>query len=333
MKAKSRSAVALVLTLFAGFTFADTVKWDMANEYQDTSIHGQAQQVFTDAVAELSGGSIEITSHFGGSIGYKSKEHFDAVADGALQIANTSMGQVAGIEPMFLLSSLPFLVGDADEANLLWETARSAYEEVFARNNQVLLYASPWPPAGIWAKKPIASATALKGLKIRAWDASGTATLQGAGAAAIQMSWADVVPQLATGGIDAVLTSAEGGTNAKFWDQGLTHFSAVNYSMSLNMTHVNKDAWESLTDEQRKVLTDAAKTASAAAWGALATRVHDNYEEMSANGITVVEPIPADFLAALSAAGEQVYADWIQKVGESGEKILDNYRAARNNRS
>ena len=74
-----------------------------------------------------------------------------------------------------------------------------------------------------------------------------------------------------------------------------------------------------------------AKTASAAAWGALATRVHDNYEEMSANGITVVEPIPADFLAALSAAGEQVYADWIQKVGESGEKILDNYRAARNN--
>ncbi len=331
IQAKSRSAVALLLTLFAGFTFADTVKWDMANEYQDTSIHGQAQKVFTETAAELSGGSIEITSHFGGSIGYKSKEHFDAVADGALPIANTSMGQVAGIEPMFLLSSLPFLVGNADEASLLWETARPAYEEVFARNNQVLLYASPWPPAGIWAKKPIDSAAALKGLKIRAWDASGTATLKGAGAAAIQMSWADVVPQLATGGIDAVLTSAEGGTNAKFWDQGLTHFSAVNYSMSLNMTHVNKDAWESLTDEQRKVLTDAAKTASAAAWGALATRVSDNYEEMSANGITVVEPIPTDFLAALSTAGEQVYADWIGKVGDAGQKILDNYRAARNN--
>jgi len=331
MKTRIKTVTFFLLALVAGFAFADTVKWDMANEYQDTSIHGQAQKVFTDTAAQASGGSIAITSHFGGSIGYKSKEHFDAVADGALPIANTSMGQVAGIEPMFLLSSLPFLVGNVDEANLLWETAKPAYEEVFARNNQVLLYASPWPPAGIWAKKAVDSTEALKGLKIRAWDASGTATLQGAGAAAIQMSWADVVPQLATGGIDAVLTSAEGGSNAKFWDQGLTHFSAVNYSMSLNMTHVNKDAWDGLTEDQRTALMTAAQAASDAAWGALASRVAENYEEMNANGITVVEPVPGDFLAALSAAGEEVYADWIGKVGEAGQKILDDYRTAKAN--
>ncbi len=331
MKIKLRSAAVTAFSLIAGFAFADTVKWDMANEYQDTSIHGQAQKVFTEVAAQASGGSIKITNHFGGSIGYKSKEHFDAVADGALQVANTSMGQVAGIEPIFLLSSLPFLVGNVEEANLLWETAKPAYEEVFARNNQVLLYASPWPPAGIWAKKAVDSTEALKGLKIRAWDASGTATLQGAGAAAIQMSWADVVPQLATGGIEAVLTSAEGGTNAKFWDQGLTHFSAVNYSMSLNMTHVNRDAWDALTDDHRAALMTAAQAASDMAWGALANRVAENYAEMRANAITVVEPVPADFLAALSGAGEEVYADWIGKVGDVGQKILDNYRMARTN--
>ncbi|MCY4302063.1 MAG: TRAP transporter substrate-binding protein [Aestuariivita sp.] len=330
---KITSIISIVMAAFMGAssTFAQTVKWDMANEYQESSIHGQAQQVFTEAATAASGGSIEITNHFGGSIGYKSKEHFDAVADGALPIANTSMGQVAGIEPMFLLSSLPFLVGSADEARLLWETAKPAYDEVFARNNQILLYASPWPPAGIWAKKAVDSKEALKGLKIRAWDASGTKTLQGAGAAAIQMSWADVVPQLTTGGIDAVLTSAEGGTNAAFWDQGLTHFSAVNYSMSLNMTHVNKDAWDALTDEQRMALMSAAEAASEAAWGALDTRVAENYSEMQANGITVVEPVPADFLAALSEAGELVYADWLEKAGDAGQKILDEYRAVRTN--
>lgn len=331
MNIKALTTAGLALAFTAGTALADTVKWDMANEYQDTSIHGQAQKVFTETAAAESGGSIEITSHFGGAIGYKSKEHFDAVADGALPIANTSMGQVAGIEPMFLLSSLPFLVGNAKEARLLWETAKPAYEEVFARNNQILLYASPWPPAGIWAKKAVDSTDALSGLKIRAWDASGTQTLQGAGAAAIQMSWADVVPQLATGGIDAVLTSAEGGANAKFWDQGLSHFSAVNYSMSLNMTHVNKDAWDALTDDQRAALMTAAEAASDAAWGALETRVAENYADMSANGITVVGEVPADFLATLSAAGDAVYADWIAKVGDAGQKILDDYRAARAN--
>ena len=51
------------------------------------------------------------------------------------------MGQVAGIEPIFL-SSLPFLVGSAEEAKLLWEVAKPHYEKVFDKHNQVLLYAS-----------------------------------------------------------------------------------------------------------------------------------------------------------------------------------------------
>jgi TRAP-type C4-dicarboxylate transport system substrate-binding protein len=321
-------AIGLAAAMLGTSAMAADVKWDMANEYQDSSIHGQAQKVFTETAREASGGSIDITNHFGGSIGYKSKEHFDAVGDGALPIANTSMGQVAGIEPMFLLSSLPFLVGSAEDARLLWEVAKPAYEEVFARNNQVLLYASPWPPAGVWADKPITSKEDIAGVKIRAWDASGTSTLINAGAAAIQMSWADVVPQLASGGIDGVLTSAEGGSNAKFWEH-LTHFSALNYSMSLNMTHVNKDSWDALSDEQRAALLTASDAASDAAWGALATRVAENYAEMTANGITVVSDVPADFLATLSEAGQSVYADWLEKVGPDGQAILDAYLARR----
>ena len=96
----------MALSLVFSANAAD-VKWDMANEYQESSIHGEGQKVFSSTLQEKSGGSIIITNHFGGSIGYKSKEHFDAVGDGALPIANTSMGQVAGIEPIFLLSSDP----------------------------------------------------------------------------------------------------------------------------------------------------------------------------------------------------------------------------------
>lgn len=326
--ASMASAVALATLVATGAVSAQEVKWDMANEYADTSIHGEAQKVFGEVANEASGGTIVITHHFGGSIGYKSKEHFDAVADGALPIANTSMGQVAGIEPIFLLSSMPFLVGSAEDSQKLWEAARPAYEEAFARNNQVLLYASPWPPAGVWAKKPITSTDELAGVKIRAWDASGTSTLINAGAAAIQMSWADVVPQLAAGGIDGVLTSAEGGTNSKFWEH-LSHFSAINYSMSLNMTHLNKDAYDALTDEQRRALHTAADAASEAAWGALATRVAENFAEMEANGIIVIDDIPAEFLTALSEAGTAVYDDWLEKVGPIGQEILDDYRAKR----
>jgi TRAP-type C4-dicarboxylate transport system substrate-binding protein len=139
------------------------------------------------------------------------------------------------------------------------------------------------------------------------------------------MSWGDVVPQLSSGGIEAVLTSAEGGVNAKFWDVGLTHFNAINYSMSLNMTHLNKDAYNSLTADQKAAVQAASKAASDAAWGALGTRVSGNFKDMRANGITVAETVPSSFLSDLNSAGEGVYSDWLSKVGSSGQEILDNY--------
>jgi len=327
---KSCMMTAAAVLAFSTAASADTVKWDMANEYQESSIHGQGQKVFSETLMSASGGSVVVTNHFGGSIGYKSKEHFDAVGDGALPIANTSMGQVAGIEPIFLLSSLPFLVGSADDAKLLWEVAKPHYEKVFAKHNQVLLYASPWPPAGIWSKKPVLSSSDLSGLKIRAWDASGTRTLKTAGAAAVQMSWADVVPQLSAGGIEAVLTSAEGGVNAKFWEH-LSHFNAINYSMSLNMTHVNKDEFDALSADQKAAVMKAADAASDAAWSALAERVGQNYKDMRANGISVAETVPAGFLGDLNAAGDGVYDDWLSKVGDTGKMILDEYKKRRGN--
>ncbi|MEI4488813.1 TRAP transporter substrate-binding protein [Frigidibacter sp. MR17.14] len=314
--------------LLAAPVSAQSVRWDMANEYGESSIHGQAQKVFAEKAAELTDGDILITNHFGGALGYTSAQQLDAVGDGALPIANTNVGSLAGIEPLFLLTSLPFLVSDVADAKTLWEVSRPHFEEVFARHGQVLLYASPWPPAGIWAHKPVLTSADLQGLKIRSWDASGTATLKAAGAAAIQLPWADVVPQLAAGGIEAVLTSAEGGVSAKFWEH-LSDFSALNYAMSLNMTHVNKDEWDALSDAQRDALLKAAEAASDKAWSALDDVVASNYADMRAHGMTVQEKIDPAFQKALSEAGQGVYADWLSKVGDEGKEILDAYEAAR----
>jgi len=310
---------------------AQKVRWDMANEYAQTSMLGQSQVYFVDKVKELSGGDITITSHFGASIGFKSQEQFDAVGDGALQIASTSMGQVAGIEPIFLLSSLPFMANNIENAWTLYEIARPYYEQVFERNNQLLLYASPWTPAGIWAKKPVTSPEDLANLKVRAWDASGTRTLQAAGAVAVQMAWADVVPQLAAGGIDAVLTSADGGASAKFWEF-LDHFTAINYSQSLNMTHVNKDEFEKLTPEQQKIIREAAALAEKEAWENLTRQVEKNYAEMKSHGMTITESVSPEFHAFLQDSGKAVVEDWLKSVGPMGQEILDKYAAARASR-
>lgn len=305
---------------------AQEISWDLANEYGRSSIMGVGDEAFIKAVDELSGGSIKITAHYDGSIGYKSVDQFDAVGDGAIQIADTVMGAVAGIEPIFLLSSLPFIAGSDADAKLLFEVARPEYEAVFEKHNQVLLWATPWPPSGIWANSPITSQEELAELKIRAWDPSGVQTMSNAGANAVQISWADTVPQLASGAINAVLTSADGGVSVKFWEF-LTNFTAVNYSMALNMTHMNKDVFDSLTDEQQQIMLDAARIANNAAWAELGKRVEKNYEDMRANNVTITESVSPELRAALVQAGEAVYTNWLEKTGETGQALLDEYRS------
>ncbi len=312
------------VALIAGTAMAKTYKWDMANEYPPTSIHGENDQFFIKALEESAGGQIKITYHPGASLGYKSKDQFDAVTDGVLPIADTYVGPLRGIDPIFLLSSLPFMAKTIDQAKVLFEVSRPYYEKVLKDNGQILLYVSPWPPSGIWAKKPIRTLAELKNLKIRTYDPNGTITFKNAGAAPIQLSWADVVPQLGTGGIEAVLTSAEGGVSAKFWDL-LSHFVEINYSSPLNMSHMNADVYNSLPKDLQKKVMEAAAKANDFAWAAAQKRVEQNYKDMKANGMTIVTDVPDKFKDALAKAGKEAAEQWIKKMGPEGKKILDAY--------
>ncbi len=318
-------ALAAALALGTGVAGAAEYNWDLANEYQASSIFGEGDAVFAEKLAELSGGRIKVTLHMGGALGYKSVDHFDAVGDGALPIADSYTGSWQGIDPIFTMPALPFLASTVEEARALYEAAKPYYEEVFAKNNQKLLVASPWPPSGMWGKKPLDATGAIKNLKIRTYDPNGTKTLKAAGAAPIQLSWADVVPQLTTGGIDAVLTSAEGGVNAKFWEH-LNHFTEINYAMPLSMTHMNLDTYNDLPDELKQAVDAAAKAAEDRNWAAVVDRRRNNYETMKANGMTVVTGVDQAYLEALNKAGQQALSDWQAKMGERGEKIMAEYK-------
>ncbi len=301
---------------------AQSLNWDLVNEYEPNSVHAQTADKFIEELKKDSNGEINVTAHHGASLGYKSLDQFDAVGDGAVQLATSYVGAWAGISPIFLLPSLPFLAPTVDDTWALYQAAKPYYSKVLEDANQVFLFATPWPPSGIWANKPVDSMDALKGLKIRTYDANGTVTMRAAGANPIQLSWADVVPQLATNGIDAVLTSADGGAAAQLWEH-LSHFTEVNYAMPLQIMHMNKDTYDSLTDEQKKAVDEASKAAEKFGWDLLAERVKQNYKTMREHDMTVVEDVPDEFIQKLSDAGQEAINDWKSKFDKSDELLAD----------
>jgi len=316
----------IATAFFTGPSLSAEYKWDMTSGYAPTSQHGRSQALFEKLLEEKSGGRIEITNHYSASLGYKDIGIFDAVSDGVVPIGLSFVGLLRGVDPIFLLSSLPFVTETYRDGKLLYKASKSYYDAVLEKNNQVMLYVVPNPPSGIWAKKPIKTKADLENLKIRTYDPNGTITFKNVGAAPIQLTWSDLLPQLGTGGIDAVLTSAESGRSSKFWEF-LDHFNEVGYCISLIMVHMNADVYNSLPDDLKKIVMETAAEASEIGWEESGERIEQvNYKQMRENDVTIVTDMPQDLLNALSDGGQAAVDQWEDKMGPDGDKILSEYK-------
>ena len=315
----------LLFALGSSASFAETVKLNLSNEYAATSIHGVGDARFAKLVKEKTGGTVEVIVHFGASLGFKSSDHFDAVGEGSLEIADTYGGSLGGINPLFLISSIPFLATTVEEAKVLYAVSEPHLKKVFEENDQVLLYASPWPPSGLWGKKPFNSADALQGVKMRTFDKNGTTALNSIGAAAVRLSWADVVPSISTGAIDAVLTSAEGGVSSSFWEH-FDHFTEIyNYAIPLNIVHMSKPKFDSLTPEQQKAILDAAAETRDLNWAAVPGRLKNTFAQLAENKVTIVTSNDEEYRKVLQGAGQAALDDWLKSTGDTGKAIIDEF--------
>jgi len=315
-----------VPTLISSKAFAGA-SWDLGCEYNATSYPVQLAQKYADLLKESTKDEVAITIHPGASLGYKSADQFYAVADGALAMGFTLLTGLGGIDPLFEISSLPFLAMNLKEAEILASCSRTHLSTVFEKSNQVQLFAETDPGSGIWAKKPIQTKADLAGLRIRTFDANSTRTMAAAGAVPFQLPWADVVPQLAAGAIDAVLTSAEGGTLISLWEY-TPYFNELNYSMPLHSLHVNADVLGEVSTEQQAAVLSVSDELQTYVWQNQQARIDAANQRIVAEGATLVGEFSSELTDHLRAAGEQTQQTWLERAGSAGAALIEDYRKA-----
>lgn len=322
--ASLRAAVAGLALLSAASASAQTV-WRMPTEYPASAIAGEGIADFAKRIGERSGGRLVVEPSYDASAGFKSGAMIAAVADGKIEAADAFTGALGTADPIFAVSSLPFLVSSIDQAKRLADLARPAYEKALAVKGQRLLYTTPWPPSGIWSKRPVGSVADLRALSIRTYDATSTAVLKGAGANAVNLSFADAMPKLKEGAVDAVLSSGDGGAGRRLWEF-LPHFTEITYALPLSVAIVNAKAYEALSDDLRKAVDAAAAETEARQWTVIRTRLEENYATMRANGVAIESRVAPEVKEALARAGETVVRDWLAKVGPEGQAMLARLR-------
>jgi TRAP-type C4-dicarboxylate transport system substrate-binding protein len=324
----SRAILAAIVCLAILDASGQTATWVLADEYPTTSLPGEGDIFFARGVANRVDGKLMIEPQPDGKTGLKSREQLNAVAEGRVALANTFAGALGDVSPLFLLSSLPFVAANATDARRLYDIARPAYEAALERHNQKLLFSTPWPPSGIWAKVAADTTEAISKLRIRTYDKTGTELFTALGASATMLSFGELPPKLADGEIDAVLSSGDGGAGRALW-QFLSQFTEINYALPLSLTSVNLDAWHALDATTQSAVMAAAADTEAHQWQSLEGRIADNYARMRGNGMTIHREIAPALTGKFSAASQSVIAQWRSKSGAEGQAILDRFLEAR----
>jgi TRAP-type transport system periplasmic protein len=295
----------------------------MATDYPRDSVSGAGILTFAQELARASNNELIIAPAFDGG-GIKAAQTLAAISGGSLPAGDVFGGVAGATEPIFLLSSLPFLTASTADARRLYEIARPTYEAAFTRLGHKLLYVSPWPPSGIWAKIPVRASSDVAQLHIRTYDAASTAVMNALGAHAQSLTFGETMPLLKSGSIDAVLSSGDGGAGRKLWEF-LPVFTKLAYAFPLSFATMNRPLYDSLERKLRDAVDSAASQTQTAQWQAIETRVVHNEATMRANGVTIVADISPELRKKAAAAGSAAVAAWKAQIGAPGRAILDRF--------
>ena len=316
----------IVLGLAAAFlgsmpTYAQ-VRWEMTTEYPSSNISGEGVSTFARLIAERAGGRLVISPSFDASSGITAAQMVEAARAGHIQAADAFAGPMEKVDPVFAISSLPFLVRSFDDAKRLSELARPRYRDVLAQHGSHLLYVTIWPSTGLWSKQRVAQPADLHGLMMRTYDSNSAEVMKLAGANAEYLPFGEALAKLKAGRLDAILSSGDGGAGRRLWDD-LPNFTAINYAIPVSVAFVQSAAYDALPPDLQGIVDQAARDTEVAQWASTPLREEQNYMRMRANKVAIADDVSPTLRAVFTAAAKATIEAWRKGAGPEALAVLE----------
>jgi TRAP-type C4-dicarboxylate transport system substrate-binding protein len=318
--------LAIALVLHAAPAVAQTTAsqqvWQMTTEYPQSSVSGIGLVNFAKRVSNHAGGAVTIMPTFDNELKVSSSDMPRAAKDGRIAGGDAFAGALSGLDPVFGLPSLPFVVPSVEVARAVNAKARPLYEKALRAQGLQLLYLTIWPSTGLWSDRALADAADLKQLSMRTYDDSSAQVMRAAGSTAEFLPMGAAMDGLKAHKLNAFLTSGDGGVGRKLWDY-LPYFTAIHYAMPVTLAFVRADAFDALPEDARKQVLAAAAETEQSQFDLLGNRTAENYARMRTSGVTITEPAPASVTSALRAAAATPVAAWKARAASEAIEIVD----------
>jgi TRAP-type C4-dicarboxylate transport system substrate-binding protein len=320
---RSRSLLLAAATTIAfGAAHAQT-KWDLPAAYPATNFHSVNLMEFAADVDKATAGKLKITVHPGASL-FKAPEIKRAVQGGQAQIGEVLISNFSNEWALFGADALPFLADSYDQSVKLWQASKPLFDKKLAEQGMMALYSVPWPPQGIYSKKPLTSATDMKGVKFRAYNPATSRIAELVGAQPVTVQAAEVSQAFATGVADSMISSGSTGWDAKLHEH-VKYWYDTQAWLPRNLIVVNKAAFDALDAPTKQAVLKAASDAEVRGLAASKKANGESLDKLKGGGMNILPP-PAALTADMKKVGETLLKEWLDKAGPEGKQLVDAYR-------
>ena len=297
---------------------------------------GKAGDRWGELVRQRTNGRINIKMYPGASLvaGDQTRE-FTAIRQGVIDLA---IGSTINWSPQIRqlnLFSLPFLMPDYDAIDAL--TGGEVGKELFRIIEKAGVVPLAWGENGFRevtnSKRELRKPADFKGLKFRVVGSPlFLDTFSALGANPTQMSWADAQPALASGAVDGQENPLTIFIAVKMQNFGQKNVTLWSYVADPLIFVVNKEAWESWSKEDQKIVRQAAVEAGKycvdLAREGLTGANPALHKTIESSGVKIVKLSPAE-RAAFQKATRPVYDKWAKQIGPDLVKKAEASVAAR----
>jgi TRAP-type C4-dicarboxylate transport system substrate-binding protein len=299
------------------------INWKLPSAYPVDNFHSENLGAFAKDLAEATGGKLTIKVYPNASL-FPATAIKSAVRIGQAQVGEILISLHDSEDPIFGIDVVPFLASSYDEARKLWAASKPAIERKLAAQGLMVLFAVPWPPQGIYSKKEINDVADMKGLSWRVYNAGTQRIAEIVDAYPVTIQAADLKQALATGLINAFMSSGATGYDVKAWES-MGYFYDTQAWLPKNVTFMNRAAFDQLDKPTQETMLKVAAAAEARGWWRSQDKTKWYMEQLVANGMKVLPPSRA-LKSGLQQIGERLTGEWLMKAGADGQVLIEAYR-------
>lgn len=313
----TRNIFTIALLGTSSFVSAQTINlsYNGAPDADKNAVHLFASNL-KSIVEKESKGALKVTLYPNSMLGEEQERMEQVINTPSLNIA--SFGGVSPLVPEIFASSIPFMLKDFKQAHNFFDHGeywKHLKESFFEKTGAHML--AVVEEGGFLAftnnSREIKTPSDFKGLRFRAMDKSQVALYESFGASGTPIPWTEVYMALKTG-------VADGQMNPPMYiimgslNEVQKYLTLANIQYSDQFLIGNNELLQSLSEEEKKILTDAIIKAGDMNRKAVEEQVQNRIDYLAQNGMQVYQPTQAE-LDEFQQIAQPSYVSWLKEEG------------------